>query len=200
MKSDMKSLLRAVVLLGAAIAGQAATMLTLTPSGSVSGTAGSTVGWGFSLVNTTNFLVVTSANFCLNPLNPPACTTAPSSVGVFNDFISTQPNAVIVGPAPESTTVSQAFSVTNHTGIGSFVFAPGALPGTLSGSILLTYDLFSLSPNDPNFDPGTDLISTDNFLSATASASVVIPEPSTSGLAAAGLALFSIVSRRRRRT
>ena len=118
MKSDMKSLLRTIVLLGgAAIASHAATFLTLTPSGSVSGLPGSTVGWGFSLVNTTNFLVVTSANFCLNPLNPPACTTASPSVGVFHDFISTQPNAVIVGPAPESTTVAQTFNsyITSET-------------------------------------------------------------------------------------
>ncbi|MBY0484005.1 hypothetical protein, partial [Nitrosomonas sp.] len=44
----------------------------------------------------------------------------------------------------------------------------------------LTYDLFSRSPLDANFNPDTDTLSNGNVLSATASVTVSpVPEPQT---------------------
>ncbi|HUO73665.1 MAG TPA: PEP-CTERM sorting domain-containing protein, partial [Solirubrobacteraceae bacterium] len=83
----------------------------------------------------------------------------------------------------------QVFDASLSTGIGSFAIDPSA-SGTASGIIVLTYDLFSVSPNDPTFSPD-DEISGGNFLTANASVTVV-PEPSSlvllgAGLVAAGL-------------
>jgi hypothetical protein len=164
--------------------GQAAT-LTLDPlNGQLFGSPGDTVGWGFTITNSTDYLLVTSAAF-----------DPPSGVGTFTDFISAD-NFIVVGPSPESTSVSQAFDPTAMSGIGSFTISGSALPGdSATGQIVLTYDLFRLSPNDPNFNPDTDLITTDNTLSADASVTVAggaaVPEPRGSTLM--GLVLLLVV-------
>jgi hypothetical protein len=170
----------------------AATTLTLIPaSGTVMGTAGSTVGWGFSINNNTSFLVVTSADFV------PA-----STLGSFSDFIA-QFNVITVGPSPELTTVSQTFDSTLQTGIGSFAISNAAPPGaSATGQIVLTYDLYSVSPNDPSFDPDVDTISTDNILTTSATAALPAPIPALApwGLALMALGLLgagSLLARRR---
>jgi hypothetical protein len=163
---------------------QAAT-LTLAPvNGQLFGNAGDTVGWGFTIINDADFLVVTSAAF-----------DPSSGLGTFTDFISAD-NFIVVGPSPESTSVSQAFDPTAMRGIGSFTIGGSALPGeSATGQIVLTYDLFRLSPNDPNFNPDTDLITTDNTLSADASVTVAggaaVPEPRETALM--GLVLLLLV-------
>jgi len=109
---------------------------------------------------------VTSASF-----------TPSTALGTFTDFIA-QYQLVVVGPSPESTSVSQSFDNTSHTGTGSFAISAGAHPGdAASGTITVTYDLYSVSPNDPNFDPDADLLVPDSTL--TAPASVSVPAPPT---------------------
>jgi hypothetical protein len=164
---------------------QAGPILTLDPAGgALSGFPGQTVGWGYTLVNDTDYLVVTSADYV---------TATP--VGAFTDFISGF-NFIVVGPPPESTVVSQSFDLLAQTGIGSYLIDPAAPIGASSiGVIQLTYDLYSVSPNDPAFDPGTDLVSGGNFLEADASVEVVIPEPSTYLLLACGLIALAVVRR-----
>jgi hypothetical protein len=169
---------------------QAVPILTLDPSGgAISGTAGSTIGWGFTITNTTDYLLVTSSNFVPSTLE-----------GTYNDIIGN--NFIVVGPAPESTTVSQVFDPVNGTGLGSFTIDPGAIPGTVNGQIDLTYALFSLSPNDPNFDPGADAIILDGQLSADASVTVLsgspVPEPGTMMLFGAGFFGLVVYIKRRK--
>lgn len=166
---------------------QAAPTLTLTPAGgAISGAPGATVGWGFTLTNPTDYLVVTSAIF-----------TPVTTLGTFTDFVSTF-NFFVVGPAPDSTSVSQTFDVLSQTGIGSFAIDAGAAVGAVaSGQIALTYDLFSLSPNDPLFDPGRDGLSFGNTLAANASVTVSpIPEPGNVLLLTTGLIVLYGVRRR----
>jgi hypothetical protein len=145
------------------------------------------VGWGFTLTNGTDFVVVAAARYI---------TVTP--VGTFTDFIS--PQFVVVGPGSEAINPwTESFNNGGSLGIGSYAIDPGAALGALStGQIQITYDLYSVSPNDPNFDPTKDTISTGNILDAPASVLVAVPEPASLALAGTGL-LTAWSSRRRRR-
>jgi len=143
--------------------------LALIPSdGIIAGIPGSTIGWGYTITNTVDWLVLTSASF-----------EPSTSMGAFTDY--TQFNFFVVGPAPESTSVTQNFDSVALTGAGSFTIAPDAPPGTdIIGQIVMTYDLFSVDPNSPSFNPYLDTISTDNPLPVFAEVQVVAtPEPAT---------------------
>lgn len=168
---------------------QAATVLQLDPlGGAISGLPGSTIGWGFNLSNTENYLVVTNAAF------EPATT-----LGTFTDFISAS-NFFVVGPAPSASTVwAQSFNMASQTGIGSFAIDAGATPGSgASGQIVLSYDLFSRSPLDALFNPDTDTLSNGNLLTANASVSVtgtVVPLPAAVWLLLSGLGVLVSIRR-----
>jgi hypothetical protein len=189
----MKRILRYSLMLAvAATAGLHAATLTLQPAGgALNGSPGQTVGWGFSLANPTNYLLVTAANYV---------TATP--IGTFTDFASGF-NFIVVGPAPENPVVAQPFDLLLQTGIGAYLIDPGTPVGALStGVVRLTYDLYSVSPNDPAFDPAKDLMSSGNFLDANASVQVQAqtagtPEPSTCLLLGSGLLAVAAVWRRR---
>lgn len=155
----------------------AATVFELDPaSGALSGAPGATVGWGFSLTNDAGFLVVTGATF-----------ESGTTLGTFTDFISAPGNFFVVGPVPEPDKVVQPFNAANQTGLGSFHIDPTATVNTtISGQLVLTYDLFARSPNDPNFNPDTDTQSLGNRLSQQASISIV-PLPASIWLMLWGL-------------
>lgn len=185
---------------GFALADTAPT-LTLDPvGGAITGVAGSTVGWGFTLTNLgSDFAVITGSDFCVGPITSP-CS---NSLGTYTDFVGQQ--FFVLGPSPESPSLLQSFDLVGLTGVGSFFINPLAQPGDMAaGQIVLSYDLFSLSPNDPNFDPTADTLSNGNFLMAPASVTVTnstvsTPEPGSLLLLTAG-ALALIFSRRFRVT
>jgi hypothetical protein len=177
------------LLLSIALAGvsRADTMPTLavTPANLV-GPAGSTVGWGFTLTNLgADFAVITGSDFCVGvPTSP--CS---NSLGTYTDFIGAQ--FLVIGPTPESTTLSQSFNDNAQTGLGSFLINSGG-SGTLAGELLVSYDLFSVDPNALNFDPIVDTLSVGNFLTSAASvtvgtATVPTPEPTTLSLLLGGV-------------
>jgi len=152
---------------------QATAVLTLDPlDGAVAGPAGTTVGWGFTLTNTADFLVVTGSDFCVGMLTSP-CS---NSFGTYTDFAGAQ--FFVVGPSPEETLVIQSFDDTAMTGIGSFAIDPASV-GTLDGYIAMTYDLYSVDPNSPSFDPTMDTLETGQYLYAPASVTVgtIVPTP-----------------------
>jgi PEP-CTERM motif len=171
---------------------QAATTFQLIPAnGMVSGPPGSTVGWGFTITNTQNYLEVTGSDFF--PPDP--------LVGTYNDFTLQRSSPIIVGPPPESPVVTENFDPVAIKGIGSFDINPAATPGDMAvGQIIISFDLFSRSPNDPNFNPVTDLVSAGNTLSANATVTVTqpagVPEPATLGLM--GVSLAGLLFFRRR--
>jgi hypothetical protein len=161
--------------------------LTLDPvGGALTGPAGSTVGWGFTLANSgLDFAVISGSDFCVGPITSP-CST---SFGTYTDFIGQQ--FIVVG----SSSVTEAFDNNTQTGLGSFFINP-ASTGTVNGLAVVFYDLFSVDPNSPDFNPDLDTISNGNLLSADASVTVgssatSTPEPGSLLLLAAGvLALF----------
>ena len=164
--------------------------LTLIPSdGLIAGIPGSTIGWGYTVTNTVDWLVLTSANF-----------EPSTSMGTFTDY--TQFNFIVVGPAPESESVTQDFDTLALTGAGSFTIAPDAPVGTdIVGEIVMTYDLFSVDPDSPSFNPIEDTISTDNPLPAFAEVEVkATPEPATWLGMITGLGLLGGFVLRRRPT
>ncbi len=150
------------------------------PDGAISGLPGTTVGWGFTLANSENFLVVTSAVF-----------EPETDLGVFTDFISAPDNFFVIGPGlGASTTWSQIFDANKQTGLGSFAISSSATAeSSVFGQIFLTYDLFSVSPLDSNFNPDTDTLSNGNVISTTASVTnTVVPLPTAVWLFLTGLA------------
>lgn len=168
--------------------------LTLNPAdGAIVGLAGSTVGWGFTLVNNgSNFAVVTSSDFCVGVVTSPCG----NSLGTYTDFIAAQ--FFVVGPSPETSSFTQAFDNNSQTGVGSFLLNLNAT-GSAFGQIVLTYDLFTVSPNSASFDPGLDTLSVGNYLTTPASVTVApVPEPGSLFLLLSGLAIgFFMIKIRR---
>ncbi|MGH9350986.1 MAG: PEP-CTERM sorting domain-containing protein [Terriglobia bacterium] len=186
----MKRLLCTLLLAGlCAVYAQADPTLQLIPAGGVvAGAPGSTVGWGFMLTNTSDYLVVTGSSFTYNG----------PQYGTYQDIIGTD-NFIVVGPAPESTTVTQDFNPVALTGVGEFTIDSTAPFGAIKGTLAIDYSLFSVDPNDPSFNPDTDTVVADASLSQAAAVDAT-PEPASIVLMATGLILFEIFRRRARLT
>jgi hypothetical protein len=172
--------------------------LTLNPSGgALTGPAGSLVGWGFTLDAGSAFAIVTGSDFCVGAVSSPCG----NSFGTYTDF--TQSQFIVAGPAPATETFSNAM----QTGTGSFLINSGST-GTITGNIVMFFDLFSVDPNSTLFDPNTDLIREGDM--ALASASVTVgtsgsggggtptPEPGSLLLVISGLAISVFVARAKR--
>jgi hypothetical protein len=168
---------------------QAGAILTLSPSsGTVSGLAGESTGWGFTIFNDEDYIEITSAQFCVEPVSFPVCL--PSTLGTFTDFISV--NGLIVGPGE---TVSEDFDPGLLTGVGMFDIDPSAAEDSIDlGQIVLTFNVYSLHPDDPD----AELKFTDQVAAADAGVMVGAPEPQSLALVLAGfLAILLKLSKRR---
>jgi hypothetical protein len=147
--------------------------LSMTPSGTASGLPGSTVGWGFSLANgSSDYLLVSNSYFCESGQDP-LFTTCTQSLGTYNDFIAN--NFTLINPGD---TATQSFD---------------------SSSSTVVYDLYTVSPEDPNFDPSADLVpGGDMEISANAEVDVTgissVPEPGS--LVLLGSALVALAALR----
>jgi hypothetical protein len=137
--------------------------LTLDPSnGIIQGAPGQTVGWGYQFVNLGSYYdVLTESVFF------------PASVlGTYTDYISAPANFIVVDPV---SAVSEAFNPYLTSGIGAFSIAPDAQAGDVLGdaTIKLYYDVYSVSPDSPSFDPDTDLVTSGAQLQVAAELDVV---------------------------
>jgi hypothetical protein len=158
------------------------TSVTFDPvGGAISGTPGSTIGWGFTISDSVEYVLLQQSDFCPAGITEGGLPCASNPAGTYTDFTG---NAPVIGPAPDSL-----------LGFGSFQISPAAAPGTvIDGEIAVVYDLFT---GDPNTDPTARQIGGDNFIALAASVTVdeeSSPEPGTLlpvGLAVAGLLLWT---------
>jgi len=182
-----KLIWQAVMLVAAAQLAHASALLTLSPaSGVISGYAGTTIGWGYTITNTDPGEWLVLDDFSISP-------AIPSYLGTFTDF--TAFNFILVGP---SSAVSQDFDPVLLTGVGSFTIAPNAPTGAQFFGIVMEYDLFSVDPTSGDFDPVLDTISTGNQLEDPAGINIV-PEPATWLAMVAAFGLLGGLARKRLR-
>jgi hypothetical protein len=172
--------------------------LTLTPSGTVSGLPGDTVGWGYSIENdTSDYLVVENSYFCDPGEDPSDFDCSPGlGASTYQDFIANNFTEI----APNSTG-AQSFDATANTGVGEYSIDPLAVAGQSDvGSIVIVYDLFTtdfLSPDYTCCQVGGDVeISAAAEVDVTGTGTSPVPEPATQGLVVAGLLLAVVAYRR----
>jgi hypothetical protein len=167
-------------------------VFTSTPAnGALFGAPGSTVGWGFTIADSAEFVLLSQTGFCVTAVQVSdlPCTAQIQAVGTYTDFSF---NAPVVGPPSDSSPVARNFDSIGHNGFGEFQISGGAAVGTiLSGEIAIVYDRFT---SDPNTDPNAVQVGGDNFTSLPASVNVTAitaaPEPGMTlplGLSLAGL-------------
>ena len=182
-------LLTATLVLATSLTVQGAGTMTLIPaSGDLSGTPGTTVGWGFSLTGDADYYLMFS-------------DITYSSLAGWGDFAGylTDLGSFIVAPGA---TVTHPFDAGLETGVGSFSIHTDAMPGFVTTGIIdATYGIFRISPDNPDFNPDSDIISLDKRFSNPASVTVnPVPEPSTFLLLGAGVGGLAIWRRREGRT
>ncbi len=155
--------------------------ITLTPAGgTVSGKPGSVVGWGFSLnyAGTSDWVVLVGSEF-----------TGSTVYGTYVDYLASA--FYVAGPAPESSTVSQTFVPASQLGVGEFDIKSTALPGaSITGNLLIYYDIFSQDPNSPNFDPNSFV--EESTVNDAVDIQVAAPEPSTEALLLGGAMILAL--------
>ena len=152
--------------------GAAVPTLTLLPAtGQVAGLPGTVVGWGFTLTYTdpSDWVILTGSEFTGSPV-----------YGTYVDYLSLGSAPLYVaGPAPEFSTVQQAWVSSSMLGVGEFDINPTALiDAVIKGNIVVHYSVFSMDPNDPSFNPDTSTVVADATLSEAAQITVT-PEPSS---------------------
>jgi hypothetical protein len=174
----MKRLLLSLLVLGVGLGGATIARcgsiddltFTLSNGGAISGIPGSTPGWGFTLTNDLNYVVITDSEFDI---------TQNAGDGSYTDIVASNYFLVVGTGSYASTPIVQVFDAIVPSGVGSFAISPSATIGDLVlGSITLTYDVYSVSPNDPSFDPFTDTLANGLQISAGAKVDVTAtPEP-----------------------
>ena len=182
----MHKLLISLILATAAALSADTISLDLDPlGGSISGAPGSTIGWGFTLTNSsTSWISVTSSalTFETNPL-----------LGSYVDFIGLQG-----GPAPSFAVAPSSFWTETFDnvsqGIGSYTIPNSAeLSAEDSGSILVSFDLFNSDPSDGGNQTGSSSVSAPFTVDVAPIAPV--PEPSSLALTVTGRALGLLLAR-----
>lgn len=149
------------------------------------------VGFSVQLTNDVSYLVISQAALE---------TTLDLTL---TDFLTLPENFVVIGPGPfAQPQLQQQYAFANRRGFGFLTFGPSVtLPASLHGTLQVFYDLFSVSPDDPGFNPDTDTLSNGNQLSYSFDINVDAPAPvpEPAGGMLAGLGLIGLFARRRRK-
>lgn len=197
----MKKILLMTLFAGCIASAEPFATMNLINSGNLFGNPGDTVGWGFQITAAQSVWLLPTAVDFVSGMAP---------VGVFTPYVTLPQNwSVVIGAstgAGELNPWTQTFNPVLQTGIGSYQINSFVSPGDQTiGQIIVYFDVYSRSPNDPLFNPVTDTVAVGQSVAAAASVTVgteptPTPEPTTFaciGLGMAGLA--AAASRRRRR-
>ncbi len=198
-RRNMKTILLGVLLvLSLASVCTATATLTLNPvNGAIVGAPGQSVGWGFTISDNVNWLVVVQTGFCSSfntdgsqflPCNNPVPGGTYLDFSQFN-FVDSPPNGPDT-PSEQNFSYNPPCNVGPCTGTGAFTINGNTPIGTLlSGVIVVDYELFNGDPTNGGTEIGGEF-----FIEKNASV-FVAPEPATwlllgSTLAGLGLARF----------
>ena len=180
----MKKLL--LCLMMSVVAANAAVISLAPEDGLISGTPGSTVGWGFNLASDPLAWTSITGVVPLGESNP--------TLGLFIDLITPQGGPVFGALPPGGPDWVQAFDPLNFLGFGSYSIDPTALPGDgNTGTFLVLYETFSGNPATC----GSCFLDSGVALVPFAVTVVAAPEPASTALL--GLALMVVALRRARR-
>lgn len=150
---------------------------TLTP---LSGPPGSAAGWGIDITPDANDWISFTGSFIVVESNP---------IGFYGDFLGSLggPDSGVLAPSTAESWLAP-FDFPNSIGLGYYSFDPAAPNGALTfGAIRVLYERFSDNPLTCG-----DCFIESNYVDLLFTASVAdeVPEPTTTFLSAAGLALF----------
>lgn len=162
--------------------------LTLIPaSGGVSGPAGSTVGWGYTITNNTS-------NW-LETLSLDAGSFTDGTPNLIFDFPTVAPNSSVTETFSSVTNLS---CVSPPCGLYEFTWDSNASAGTVnSGTFNLSSEYFNGDPSNPaSIDLGPAPDASIEY-SVTANSVGITPEPGTLILIATGICTL-VLSRRRK--
>jgi hypothetical protein len=175
MRKYLNTLVLPMLVLWSAATGNAGT-ITLDldpPGGTLSAVPGGTVGWGFTLTNsTTSWISVTSSalTFETNP-----------SLGVYVDFIGLQGGPTPFFAVAPSTSWTQPFDGVSE-GAGAYTISTSATAFALdSGLLMVGFDIFDGDPMAGGAQTGSSTVSAPFAIGVSPAAQ--IPEPSTLTLA-----------------
>jgi len=188
----MNKLLLSLIVAAASSAALANPILTLDPAnGQLTGSPGSTVGWGFTIQNDTSFyLLVTSVT----------ATGFDPATGAFSDYISSV-NFTAVSP---NSSYPESFNASIPTGFGEFAILNTATIGAITGADFeVLYDLLVNDPNgllgsDPGDLYGNTFNATAGQVTVTEASTADIPEPATLSLILTVAPALLLLRRKRR--
>lgn len=162
-----------IVAAGAARADSLSFGFSLEPvSGNITGSPGSTIGWGYDVTNNTSDFLLLSAVNSLVSFDPKFGPEALLGVAAGNP-----PPLLAPGTSQKVFFNLSPLDLSKQTGLFELMLSPSAPLGTLTGIFDLTGDFF-----DADFNP---IEQVDEF----ANYSATVPEPSTIFLLASGLVL-----------
>ena len=159
-------------LVAAATASAAGLTFTTDPTdGVLTGTPGTTVGWGFTMTAPdSNYYALTGVEFCFGA-QIPTCPSTP--VGVFSD-IASYVEGDIIGPDYTTNPYPETYSP-GISGLGEFAIDPSAAPQDLVGTLYVYYDEYAADPM-----LGGDAFLTGQVASSAAEVEIVSPTPEPS--------------------
>ena len=191
----MKQLLMwSVLALTPVMTAQGALTLTLAPgTGSITGSPGQTVGWGFTISSDpASWLVITSVQ------------GDGGTVGTFADVLSNfvLANSYALAPGAANWTQSSTPGIAASAGaIGQIAINAGAAVGSfVAGTMLVTYDLYDADPFvNPNAVGTSGFFEAAYRLDVVAPTNAEVPEPGSAGLVVLGVGGLGMVHARRAR-
>jgi hypothetical protein len=166
-------------------------------NGTLSGAAGATVGWGFTVDWTStdgDWIVFTGSSLG----SPDEVESNPGLLSSYTDFIGAQGGPFDFGLQPSSSPWTEAFNNGLSMGVGSYQIASGAVVGAEdTGEITFDFEVFNGDPTTTGTQIG-DLSQDYAYFGTSTEFTVnVAPEPNTALLLGGALLIAALAARKR---